>query len=173
MVKKNTLLGTINLKNIGKNFPEIEIEFDVDENGLTKVSAHEKGNNQKGEETIKNAGNMSEEDKKKIMADFEKRREEDERESKIVGGKENIRRIVEKVMEKNGDNKELKEKFDEVLKEAEDIKEFSAESVEKIEKLEEKLKSIIQVAGVGADSGEQADESKDEEFDAEDEDDEL
>merc|ERR1711972_843823 len=102
----------------------------------------------KGEETIKNAGNMSEEDKKKIMVEFEKRKEEDERESKIVGGKENIRRIIEKVMEKHGENKELKEKMDEVMKEAEGIKDNSAESVEEIGKLEEKLKNIIQVAGI-------------------------
>jgi len=170
MVKKNTRLGGFHLEGIGQNYPEIEITFDVDANGITKVTAHEKGNNKKGDATIKNAGNMSDEQKKKVMEEFEKRGKEDEIEADIVGGKQNIKSIIERVLEQNKDNEELKEKMTEIQKEAESINDFNEENVEKMKALEEKLKNIVQVAG-GGEKGEE--ESDDDEGDEDDEDEEL
>ena len=78
----NHKLGTFNLEGIDpapRGIPQIEVSFDVDENGILKVSAEDKKNGKKNEITIENdSGRLSKEQIDKMVKEGEEFAKEDE-----------------------------------------------------------------------------------------------
>ena len=80
--KDNNLLGKFELTGIPpapRGTPQIEVTFDIDANGILKVTAEEKGSGKSQNITITNdKGRLSQEDIDKMVADAEHYKEEDE-----------------------------------------------------------------------------------------------
>ncbi|KAI1095708.1 78 KDA glucose-regulated protein-like protein precursor [Rostrohypoxylon terebratum] len=81
MTKDNNLLGKFELTNIPpapRGVPQIEVSFELDANGILKVSAHDKGTGNKESVTITNdKGRLSPEEIERMVAEAEKFAEED------------------------------------------------------------------------------------------------
>lgn len=86
--RDNHLLGTFDLTGIPpmpRGQPQIEVEFDIDTNGILKVSAHLKGTENKETITIKNDGrSLSKEDIEKMLAEAEKYADDDKKERERI-----------------------------------------------------------------------------------------
>jgi len=82
MTKDNHVLGKFDLKDIPpapRGVPQIEVTFEIDVNGILKVSAEDKGTGSKESITITNDNNrLSPEDIEKMINDAEKFADEDE-----------------------------------------------------------------------------------------------
>ncbi|ORX61039.1 er hsp70 chaperone [Piromyces finnis] len=81
MTKDNNLLGKFELKDIPpapRGVPQIEVTFEIDVNGILKVSAEDKGTGKSESITITNdKGRLSEEDIERMVAEAEQFAEED------------------------------------------------------------------------------------------------
>ncbi|KAI0155304.1 heat shock protein 70 family [Xylariaceae sp. FL1272] len=81
MTKDNNLLGKFELTNIPpapRGVPQIEVSFELDANGILKVSAHDKGTGKTETITITNdKGRLTQEEIERMVAEAEKYAEED------------------------------------------------------------------------------------------------
>lgn len=81
MTKDNNLLGKFDLNGIPpapRGVPQIEVTFEIDANGILKVSAHEKGTGKQESITITNdKGRLSQEEIDRMVAEAEQFAEED------------------------------------------------------------------------------------------------
>ncbi|KAH7312282.1 glucose-regulated protein [Stachybotrys elegans] len=81
MTKDNNLLGKFELTGIPpapRGVPQIEVTFELDANGILKVSAHDKGTGKSESVTITNdKGRLSQEEIDRMVAEAEKYAEED------------------------------------------------------------------------------------------------
>ncbi|KAI3630311.1 hypothetical protein MIR68_011746 [Amoeboaphelidium protococcarum] len=81
MTKDNNLLGKFELTGIPpapRGVPQIEVTFELDQNGILKVSAVDKGSGKSESITIKNdKGRLSEEDIERMLKEAEEYAEED------------------------------------------------------------------------------------------------
>lgn len=91
--KDNNQLGTFDLTGIPpapRGVPQIEVTFDIDANGILKVTAKDKTTGKENQIVIKNqAGRLSDEQIKRMVDDAEKHQEED-------------KQMMERVQAKNG-----------------------------------------------------------------------
>eukprot|EP00010_Vexillifera_abyssalis_P007164 CAMPEP_0201545210 /NCGR_PEP_ID=MMETSP0173_2-20130828/1722_1 /ASSEMBLY_ACC=CAM_ASM_000268 /TAXON_ID=218659 /ORGANISM="Vexillifera sp., Strain DIVA3 564/2" /LENGTH=620 /DNA_ID=CAMNT_0047953545 /DNA_START=49 /DNA_END=1908 /DNA_ORIENTATION=- len=91
--KDNNLLGTFDLTGIPpapRGVPQIEVSFDIDANGILKVTAKDKSTGKENNIVIKNqAGRLSDEQIKSMVEDAEKNAAED-------------KELMERVQAKNG-----------------------------------------------------------------------
>lgn len=80
MATDNKSLGRFVLDGIApapRGVPQIEVAFDIDANGILKVSAKDKGTGKEQHVTIKNATNLSEDEVERMKTEAEKHAEED------------------------------------------------------------------------------------------------
>jgi len=94
MTKDNNKLGDFELSGIPpapRGVPQIEVTFDLDANGILNVTAQDKTTGKKSNITIKyNKGRLSEEEIKRIVADAEKYKAEDEKVKETIEAKNNL-----------------------------------------------------------------------------------
>jgi L1 cell adhesion molecule like protein len=94
MTKDNHLLGNFQLSGIPpapRGVPKIEVTFDIDANGILNVSAVDKSSGREEKITIKNdSGRLSKEDIKKMHADAEKYKKEDEIQRERISAKNSL-----------------------------------------------------------------------------------
>ena len=139
MANDNKEIGVFNLDGIAparRGIPQIEVSFDIDVNGILKVSAVDKATGKEQNITIENKGSLTQEDIDRIKADAEvhkaeddKKREELEKLNKVSS----IRYTVENTLENYKDKPEYLTEEDkayfneklEVLKKMEEDKDFS------------------------------------------------
>jgi heat shock protein 1/8 len=92
--KDNNLLGKFELTGIPpapRGFPQIEVTFDVDANGIMNVSAVEKGTGKSNKIVITNdKGRLSKEDIERMLAEAEKYKAEDEAEASRIQAKNGL-----------------------------------------------------------------------------------
>ena len=82
MAVDNKSLGRFNLSGIApapRGIPQIEVTFDIDANGIVKVSALDKGTGKEANITITASTNLSEEEVDKAVKEAEKFAEEDKK----------------------------------------------------------------------------------------------
>ena len=82
MASDNTTLGHFMLDGIAparRGVPQIEVTFDIDVNGIVKVSAKDKGTNKEQHITIQNSSGLSEEEIDRMVKDAEAHKAEDEK----------------------------------------------------------------------------------------------
>ena len=81
MTKDNNLLGKFELTGIPpapRGVPQIEVSFELDANGILKVSGHDKGTGKSESITITNdKGRLSQEEIERMVAEAEKFADED------------------------------------------------------------------------------------------------
>ncbi|XP_021370483.1 heat shock protein 70 B2-like [Mizuhopecten yessoensis] len=117
MTKDNNQMGKFELNGIPpapRGVPQIEVQFDIDANGILNVSAEDKSTGKSNKITITNdRGRLSKEDIEKMVADAERYKDEDEKQRKRVSARnqlENYIFSVKQAMESAGDKLSSEEK---------------------------------------------------------------
>lgn len=146
MANDNKEIGVFNLDGIApakRGIPQILVKFDIDANGILKVTATDKATNKEQHITIENKGTLTQEEIDRIKADAEahkiedeKKREELEKLNKVSSLRYTIENSLESYKDKTDilsedDKKYFNDKLEE-LKKIEETKDFANfESLEK------------------------------------------
>jgi len=142
MANDNKSLGRFVLDGIApspRGVPQIEVTFDIDANGILKVSANDKGTGKTQHITIKNATNLSDEEVEKMKAEAEKHAEDDKKKKELAEAHNHAQQTVfelEKQLKEHGDKlpEEDKKNIEEQvkkLKELADKEDTDAETLNK------------------------------------------
>ena len=98
MTKDNNKLGTFELQGIPpapRGVPKIEVSFDLDQNGILQVTAHDQGSGRKNEIRITNdSSRLSPADVERMVAEAEKYKQEDEQQRERVTARNNLENNV-------------------------------------------------------------------------------
>ncbi|MGL5149605.1 MAG: molecular chaperone DnaK [Clostridium sp.] len=145
MAADNKTLGRFTLSGIAaapKGVPQIEVTFDIDANGIVKVSAMDKGTGKEANITITASTNLSQDEIDNAVKEAEKFAEEDSKRKDAVETKNNAEQIVyqtEKTLTELGDkvSAEDKAKVDEKINALKAVKD--GEDIEAIKKAIEEL----------------------------------
>jgi molecular chaperone DnaK len=116
MAQYNKSLGKFNLTGIApapRGVPQIEVTFDIDANGIVKVSAKDKGTGNEQKITITSSTNLSDDDIDKAVKEAEKYAEEDKKRKEEVEIRNNAEQLVYQSEKTLG---EIKDKIDEADK---------------------------------------------------------
>ncbi len=95
--RDNKQLGTFRLDGIApapRGIPQIEVTFDIDSNGIVKISAKDLGTGKEQNITITSSTNMSKEDIDKAVKEAEMYAEEDKKRKEEVDTKNNAENLV-------------------------------------------------------------------------------
>jgi len=109
MAQYNKTLGRFSLTGIApapRGVPQIEVTFDIDANGIVKVSAKDMGTGNEQKITITSSSNLSEEDIDRAVKEAEKYAEEDKKRKEEVETRNNAESMVyqcEKTLGEIGD----------------------------------------------------------------------
>ncbi|MCQ2968819.1 MAG: molecular chaperone DnaK [Clostridium sp.] len=109
MAADNKTLGRFTLSGIApapRGIPQIEVTFDIDANGIVKVSALDKGTGKEANITITASTNLSDEEVEKAVKEAERFAEEDKKRKENIEVKNNADQVVyqtEKALEELGD----------------------------------------------------------------------
>ncbi|MDR2098602.1 MAG: molecular chaperone DnaK, partial [Rickettsiales bacterium] len=109
MAADNKLLGAFDLVGIPaapRGVPQIEVTFDIDANGITHVSAKDKGTGKEQAIAIKSDGGLSDADIERMKKDAEANAEEDKKKKELIEAKnyaESLAHQTEKQLAENGD----------------------------------------------------------------------
>ena len=109
MATDNKTLGRFTLSGIApapRGIPQIEVTFDIDANGIVKVSAMDKGTGKEANITITASTNLSDEEVEKAVKEAERFAEEDKKRKESIETKNNADQLVyqtEKQLEELGD----------------------------------------------------------------------
>ena len=109
MASANKSLGHFNLDGIPaapRGVPQIEVTFDIDANGILKVSAKDLGTGKEQKITITSSSGLSEEDIKRMVNDAAAHADEDKKQREKIDTKNQAESLVyqtEKQLAENGD----------------------------------------------------------------------
>ncbi|XP_076070095.1 heat shock protein 70 B2-like [Mytilus galloprovincialis] len=108
MTKDNNHLGKFDLTGIPpapRGVPKIEVEFDIDANGLLNVSAKDQSSGNSKKITITNdRGRLSKEDIDRMVSDAEKYKEEDEKQTQRITSRNQLENYIFSVKQAIGDS---------------------------------------------------------------------
>ncbi|KAI0174544.1 heat shock protein 70 family [Pestalotiopsis sp. NC0098] len=156
MTKDNNLLGKFELTNIPpapRGVPQIEVSFELDANGILKVSAHDKGTGKTESITITNdKGRLTQEEIDRMVAEAEKYAEEDKATRERIEARNGLENYAFNLKNQVNDEDGLGGKIDEdeketildAVKEATDWLEENAgtANAEDFEEQKEKLSNV-------------------------------
>ncbi|MEM9369078.1 MAG: molecular chaperone DnaK [Planctomycetota bacterium] len=109
MANANRLLAEFNLEGIPaapRGMPQIEVKFDIDQNGILSVSAKDLKSGKEANVEIKDSGALSDDDIDQMKKDAEANAEEDKRQFELVEARNTASQQVyqaEKLMKDNDD----------------------------------------------------------------------
>ncbi len=168
MAKDNKSLGQFNLSDIpaaARGMPQIEVNFDIDANGILHVSAKDKATGKENKITIKANSGLSDEEIEKMVKDAEANADEDKKARELVDVRnqcDSLIHSVKKTLSEHGDkvNPEEKVGIEQAIQDAEAaLKDGSKEDIESktqalataSQKLAEQMYAQQQDGGQGAD----------------------
>ncbi len=174
----NKLLGEFNLEGIApapRGMPQIEVTFDIDANGVVKVSAKDKATNKEQQIKIQSSGGLSDDDIEKMVKDAEANASADKAKKEFIEAKNQADSAVyevEKNLKEHGDkvDSETKDAIESELKsvkdllekgeeaKAEDLKSATEKLVQNSMKLGEEIYKAAQAAGAEGASAETSSE---------------
>ncbi|MEQ8199365.1 MAG: Hsp70 family protein, partial [Clostridiaceae bacterium] len=145
MAADNKTLGRFTLSGIApapRGIPQIEVTFDIDANGIVKVSAQDTGTGKEANITITASTNLSDDEIDKAVKEAERFAEEDKKRKESIEIKNNADQVVyqtEKTLKELGDkvSAEDKGKIEAKLEEVKKIKD--GDDLEAIKKATEEL----------------------------------
>ncbi|MBQ6323931.1 MAG: molecular chaperone DnaK [Bacilli bacterium] len=174
MAADNKTLGRFQLGNIPpapRGVPQIEVTFDIDENGIVNVKAKDLGTNKEQSITITSSTNLTDEEIEKMRKEAEENKEADDKRKEEAELKNEAEQMVfqtEKAIKDLGDKADKKE-----VEEAEDLIKDLKKALEKgdIDEIrEEKEKLQEKAMALATKVYEQAAKERQEEQEDEDED---
>jgi len=133
-----------------RGVPQIEVSFDIDANGILKVSAKDKATGKEQSIRIEGSAGMSEEEVEKMKKEAEAHKEEDKKKQSLIAAKNEADALIymtEKTLRERGDKigentkKEVQEKL-EALKKAKE-----GENIEEMKQKSSDLSQTIQKVG--------------------------
>ena len=142
---QNKTLGRFQLNDIPpapRGVPQIEVTFDIDANGIVKVSAKDLGTNKEQNITITASSNLKEDEIQAAIKEAEQHAEEDKKRKELVETKnqaDNLVYSLEKLLKDNGDKlaDDDKKKLSEAIEKAK--KDFESEDIEVVKKAIDEL----------------------------------
>ncbi|EDO16945.1 hypothetical protein Kpol_1041p2 [Vanderwaltozyma polyspora DSM 70294] len=150
--KDNNILGKFELAGIPpapRGVPQIEVTFDVDSNGILNVSAVEKGTGKTNKITITNdKGRLSKEDIDNMVAEAEKFKEEDEKETQRIASKNQLESVaysLKSTVSEAGDKLDAADKETITTKAEEAIAWLDSNTTASKEEFDDQLKELQEV----------------------------
>ena len=146
----NKTLGRFELTGIPpapRGVPQIEVKFDIDANGIVKVSAKDLGTGKEQDITITASSNLSDADIEKAIKEAEQYAEEDKKRKEVVDAKNGLDQMIagiEKVMRESGDKltEEDKTKLNEAVEKAKE----TYKTANDVETLKTELDNLTKVS---------------------------
>lgn len=145
MAADNKTLGRFTLSGIApapRGIPQIEVTFDIDANGIVKVSATDKATGKEANVTITASTNLSDDEIDKAVKEAERFAEEDKKRKESIEVKNNAEQIIyqtESTLKELGDKVSAEDKV-KVEAKLEDVKKLKdGEDIEAIKKAIEDL----------------------------------
>lgn len=174
-VRDNKVLGQFNLEGIDpapRGMPQIEVTFDIDANGILKVSAKDKNTGKENKITIKANSGLTDEEIEKMVRDAELNAEADKKARELVDAKNSAEaqlHTLKKEIDEHGDKitEEEKTKIEETTKALEeaikgdDVEKIKDANVEMAKAVEPLFKAKMQSEQQTAESAQQNSENKD------------
>jgi molecular chaperone DnaK len=151
----NKSLGQFNLEGIPtapRGMPQIEVQFDIDANGILHVSAKDKGTGKENKITIKANSGLSEDEIQRMVNDAKANEVEDKKRLEQVQSRNNLDTLshsVKKSLTEYGDKIDAAEKasIESALKEAEELLKDQNASKEALDAKLESLSTVSQKLG--------------------------
>ncbi|MCJ7765714.1 MAG: molecular chaperone DnaK [Thiovulaceae bacterium] len=180
--KDNKSLGMFELSDIPaapRGVPQIEVTFDIDANGILKVSSTDKGTGKSQSITISGSSGLSEAEINQMVQDAENHKAEDANRREVVDLRNQADALVaqtEKTLEEAGDSVDAAEKesieaaisdLKETLKDTESTKEQIEEKVKKLTEVSHKLAEGMYKKDENAEASDSAKKADDDVIDAE------
>jgi molecular chaperone DnaK len=156
MAADNKSLGRFTLDGIPpapRGVPQIEVTFDVDANGILKVSAKDKATGRTQHITITASSGLSESEVEKMRKDAETHADDDRRRKELIEARnqaDNAVYTAEKALKEFGDKVPSDVKSEIEAKSAEVRKAAESDNVEAIKAATEALGQVIQKIGASA-----------------------
>lgn len=130
MTSRNKLIGQFNLDGIlpaPRGIPQIEVEFNIDSNGILSVSAKDKGTGKEQHITIQSNGGLSKDEIEKLKKEAELHAEEDNKAAALAEAKNRAESIIyqtEKQLKDFGDKVDgsLKSEVESKIQAIKDVK---------------------------------------------------
>ena len=157
MTKDNHLLGTFDLTGIPpakRGIPQVEVTFEIDVNGILKVTAEDKGTGKKNNIVIEDSGDrLSKDEIERMINDAERYAEEDSRIKERVNAKNDLESAVYSLRNQIDDTEKLgsklsdedKEKLKDLIQEKSDwLDNHSEANTDEIKEQKEEFDKIVQ-----------------------------
>jgi len=156
MAMDNKSLGRFTLDGIPpapRGVPQIEVTFDIDANGILKVTAQDKATGRSQHITITASSGLSEAEIEKMRQEAEAHAEDDRKRKELIEARNHADNLVyttEKTLRDLGDKvpADMKTKAEDASKKLKDV--MSSEDVEAIKKATDELGQILQGIGSAA-----------------------
>ncbi len=109
MATQNRLLGEFNLEGIPpapRGVPQIEVKFDIDQNGILNVSARDVGTGKQASVKIEQSSGLSKDEIERMRQDAEEHAEEDKRQFELAEARNKAQHLIyqlEKQMTENAE----------------------------------------------------------------------
>src|SRR3954447_25620703 len=151
--RDNRLLGTFNLEGIPpapRGVPQIEVNFNVDVNGILTVSAKDLGTGKESKITVQNSGGLSKEEIEKMKREAEAHASEDKKRREVIDLKnqgENLAYQTEKMLREHGEKvgADVRGNIESALNNLRDA--LKSDDGDRIKKTMENLQSVSQKLG--------------------------
>jgi len=173
MAADNKSLGRFILDGIApapRGIPQVEVSFDIDANGILKVSAKDKATGKEQNITIQGASGMSEEEIKKMQEEAEKFAEEDKKKREEIEAKNKLDGEIfqaEKLVRESSEkiDKKLIEDLEKELAESKKVLKNEKSSKKEFQEASQKLLVPLQKAGASLYEAASKESKKEEEKD--------
>ncbi|OGY16493.1 MAG: molecular chaperone DnaK [Candidatus Chisholmbacteria bacterium RIFCSPHIGHO2_01_FULL_48_12] len=155
MAADNKTLGRFILDGIPpapRGMPQIEVTFDIDANGILKVTAKDKGTGKEQKITIQNATHLTDEEVEKMKVEAEKHAEEDKKRKDLAEARNQASTAafeIEKQLKEHGDklDKADKDKIEDNVNKLKELAEKPETSAEDLKKATEETLTAAQKLG--------------------------
>ena len=153
MAADNKTLGNFQLDGIAparRGVPQIEVKFDIDVNGIVKVSALDKGTNKEQHITIQNSSGLSDDEIDRMVREAEEHKAEDDKRKEEIETKNKAEAFINQIDETlKSDNANVSE---DQKAEVKKLRDELPEAIDKndMETLKSKMEALEQAANAMA-----------------------
>ena len=163
--RDNRLLGSFRLEGIERSprgMPQIEVSFDIDANGILKVTATDKKSGLEKDITITSSSGLSDDEISRMVDEAEVNADEDKRKREIIDARNNLDSQIygiEKMLNENKDKlpEEVVGQLESAISKAQEAKdsddvERMTEASEELMRIAQEVSQQAQAAGAGPES---------------------
>ena len=164
IVQHNKMLGEFNLEGIAparRGTPQVEVTFDVDANGIMKISAKDKGTGKENKITIKSDSGLSKEEIERMIQEAEVNADADKKLRELIEARNNADGVIHSIKD---DVEKFKDQITEDEKNALDTAIKSLEDAvagDDAEVIQQAIPKLYEAAGPIMAKKQQASEAKD------------